>query len=121
MSKYLTYFILTLLALTICFGQSKHLEESQDSLRVISYIELIIKFNRSNYDSALLYARKAQSLSKEIDSQELLARSKYRLATVYINQNQIDLANRELIHSLKFVIRSDIRKYFRMQSWRKEG
>lgn len=96
MLKYLSYFVLTLLALTICFGQSKHLEESQDSLKVISYIELIIKFNRSNYDSALLYARKAQSLSKEIGSQELLARSKYRLATVYINQNQTDLANREL-------------------------
>jgi len=67
-----------------------------DSLKVQAYIGLILEYNRLNFDSALKYANKAEKLSKENGSKLLLARSKYRKATVYINSNQEELAQLEI-------------------------
>ncbi|MEO0555699.1 MAG: response regulator [Bacteroidota bacterium] len=67
-----------------------------DSLKVMSYFELVIAYNRLDYDSALKYAQKAEELSKENGSKHLLARSNYRNATVYIKRDEDELAYAEL-------------------------
>ncbi len=67
-----------------------------DSLKVMTYIELIVQYNRINYDSALKYAQKAEELSKENGSKHLLARSKHRNATVYLAKGEDLLARAEL-------------------------
>ncbi|MEQ9402858.1 MAG: response regulator [Cyclobacteriaceae bacterium] len=67
-----------------------------DSLRILTYLRLTVDYNRINYDSALVYASKAQDLSRQINSNSLLARSKYRMATVFISQGQVEKAKTEL-------------------------
>ncbi|MEM9391747.1 MAG: tetratricopeptide repeat protein, partial [Bacteroidota bacterium] len=67
-----------------------------DSLKVTSYIELIIAYARLDYDSALKYAKKAEQLSKENGSKHLLARAKHRNATVYMVKGEDKLARAEL-------------------------
>ena len=67
-----------------------------DSNKVLTYIRIAIGYNRINYDSALYYAKKSEKLSRQLNSDDLLGRSKYRTATVLVKRNQFDAARAEL-------------------------
>ena len=74
--------------------QIKFLEA--DSNKVLTYIRIATSYNRINYDSALKYAKKAEQLSRQLKSDDLLGRSKFRTATVHIQKNQFDIAKAEM-------------------------
>ncbi len=78
-----------------------------DSLKVLTFIRLARDFNRINYDSALLYTKKAEKLSRQLGSEDFLGRSKYRKATVYIQKNELDLAKAELDTAILLLESSD--------------
>lgn len=98
-------YISVLLLFTVLSGNSQTKLDSMrqvadtlqsDSLRIITYLRLTIEYKRVNYDSALKYAEKAQKDSRIINSESLLVRAKYRTATVFISQGQMDWAKAEL-------------------------
>lgn len=103
MSRFISYLLLLYIVLTSASGQpnldSLRLVSDtiqSDSLKIIHYIKLAGEYNRINYDSALIYAKRAQVLSKKIHSDELLAQTKFRTATAYLKQNKMDSAKAEL-------------------------
>lgn len=53
---------------------------------------------------------KAQSLSRELKVENLLARAKFRTATVYIQKNETELANAELDSAIAICHRTNYRK-----------
>ena len=75
-----------------------------DSTRVMNYITITIIYKRINYDSAMAYAKKAEMLATSMNSKPLLAKTTYRKATVYINQNQSELAKKELNKAIQLSI-----------------
>ena len=103
MSRFLSYLLLLYIVLTSASGQPnldslRFVSDTiqSDSLKIIAYMKLVVEYNRNNYDSALKYAKKAEELSKKIHSNELLAHTKFRTATAYLQQNKLDSAKAEL-------------------------
>lgn len=101
-------FLLLLSLSTFGFGQSNldslkrvASEHENDSVRVMANFNLILMFNRMNYDSAMHYAQQAKQLAEELRNLELHAQAHYRLATVHIVKGNYDKAELELDSSMQ--------------------
>jgi len=73
-----------------------------DTLKVQTYLKIYYEFHRSNLDSALFYAEKAETLSRKIDFTSGIANSLYRQSTVYRSLSEYSKSEKMLSSAIQY-------------------
>ena len=78
-----------------------------DTIKVHIYLKIFYEYHRSNFDSALLYAQKAEDLSRQLNFKSGLANALYRQGTIYRSLTNYTKAEELLLIATEYFQQTD--------------